>query len=58
MGESNNDVDDALDLEEGFKNALLERQSEVDGMAQLLLVKSQGGYHHVLPIIGHRRLLK
>ena len=28
--ESNNDGDDAFDLEEGFKNALLERQSEVD----------------------------
>ena len=29
--ESNNDGDDAFDLEEGFKNALLECQSEVDG---------------------------
>ena len=30
MVESRNDGDDALDLEEGFKNDLLERQSEVD----------------------------
>ena len=32
MGESNNDRDDALDLEEGFTNSLLERQSELYGM--------------------------
>ena len=31
MGERKKDGDDALDLEEGFKNDLLERQSEVDG---------------------------
>ena len=30
VGESNNARDDALDLEEDFTNALLERQSEVD----------------------------
>ena len=29
MGESDNDGDDALDLEEGFTNSLLERQREV-----------------------------
>ena len=31
MGEIDNDKDDTLDLEEGFKNALLQHQSEVDG---------------------------
>ena len=31
VGERKKDGDDALDLEEGFKNDLLERQSEVDG---------------------------
>ena len=31
MGEINSDGDDALDIEEGFKNSLLGRQSEVDG---------------------------
>ena len=31
VGESDNDKDDTLDLEEGFKNSLLERQSEVNG---------------------------
>ena len=31
VGESDNDRDDALDLKEGFKNSLMERQSEVDG---------------------------
>ena len=31
VGESENDGDDALDLEEVFANALLERESEVDG---------------------------
>ena len=31
VGESDNDGDDALDLEEGFKNSLLGRQSEVNG---------------------------
>ena len=30
MGESDNDGDDALDLEEGFTNSLMERQIEVD----------------------------
>ena len=30
LGESDNDGDDALDLEEVFKNALMEGQSEVD----------------------------
>ena len=30
VGESNNARDDALDLEEDFTNALLERQSEVN----------------------------
>ena len=32
VGESDNDKDDTLDLEEGFKNSLLERQSEVYGI--------------------------
>ena len=27
-------------------------------MAQLFLVRSHGGYHHALPLFGHRRLLK
>ena len=31
MGEIDNDKDDTLGLEEGFKNALLQHQSEVDG---------------------------
>ena len=31
VGEIENDGDDALDLEEGFTNALLELESEVDG---------------------------
>ena len=31
MGDIKNGGDDALELEEGFKNPLLERQSEVDG---------------------------
>ena len=31
VGESDNDGDDALDLEEGCTNSLLEHQSEVDG---------------------------
>ena len=31
MGESDNDGDDALDLEEGFTNSLMERKIEVDG---------------------------
>ena len=32
VGESNNDRDDALELEEGFANALMELQSDVDEM--------------------------
>ena len=31
VSQSDNDGNDALDLEEGFTNALLERQHEVDG---------------------------
>ena len=31
---------------------------KVKWMAQILLVRSQGGYHHALPLIGHQRLLK
>ena len=31
---------------------------KVKWMAQILLVRSQGGYHHALPLIGYRRLLK
>ena len=31
VGESNNDIDGALDLDEGFTNVLLEFESEVDG---------------------------
>ena len=31
MGESKNDRDDALDLEEGFINDLMERQIDMDG---------------------------
>ena len=34
------------------------RNVKVMWMAELLLVRSQGDYHHALPLIGHHRLLK